>query len=98
MLGEFLPDAASTEFVTLAWIDDRDLVYRASGNVIGDSDNTVLTVGGESARDDSPGLFVGSYLVRQASPVPLPAAFWLFGSALAGLGLITRKRKGVEAA
>ncbi|MCP4993756.1 MAG: VPLPA-CTERM sorting domain-containing protein [Gammaproteobacteria bacterium] len=31
-------------------------------------------------------------------PVPLPAAVWLFGSALAGLGLMTRKRNGVEAA
>lgn len=26
-------------------------------------------------------------------PVPVPAAFWLFGSALAGLGLLAKKRK-----
>lgn len=33
---------------------------------------------------------VGNYLVTQ-SPVPAPAAFWLFGSALVTLGTIRRK-------
>ncbi|MCP4343383.1 MAG: VPLPA-CTERM sorting domain-containing protein [Desulfobulbaceae bacterium] len=40
---------------------------------------------------------LGSYVLH-VSAVPIPAAVWLFGSALAGLGLMTRKRKGVEAA
>lgn len=31
----------------------------------------------------------------EVDPVPLPAAVWLFGSALAGLGFVTRKRKCV---
>ena len=38
----------------------------------------------------------GAYFVRDAelvpSPVPIPAAIWLFGSALLGLGVIKRKR------
>ena len=40
----------------------------------------------------SPG---GSFLVRnsQLSVVPLPAAVWVFGAALAGLGWLTRRQK-----
>ncbi len=30
-------------------------------------------------------------------PVPIPAAFWLFGSALAGLGIVAKRRRGAEA-
>jgi len=30
--------------------------------------------------------------VLDASVVPIPAAFWLFGSALAGLGWMRRKK------
>ena len=32
-----------------------------------------------------------TYLVRPAQAVPVPAAAWLFGAALAGLGLVRRK-------
>jgi len=28
-----------------------------------------------------------------SSPVPVPAAFWLFGSAIAGLGFVGRNRR-----
>ena len=35
-------------------------------------------------------------LTKRPVVVPLPAAVWLFGSALVGLGLVARKRKGVE--
>jgi len=34
-----------------------------------------------------------TFTVQNASPVLLPAAVWLFGSALTGLGFITRKSK-----
>jgi len=35
---------------------------------------------------------------EEVAPVPLPAAVWLFGSALAGLCLVTRKRESDDAA
>ncbi len=38
-----------------------------------------------------------NYVTWTPTAVPLPGALWLFGSALAGFGFITRKRKGVEA-
>jgi len=31
------------------------------------------------------------------SPVPIPAAVWLFGSALAGMGVIGRRRRAIQA-
>ncbi len=43
----------------------------------------------------APTTFSASAIVRDPAPVPLPAAVWLFGSAIAGFGFITRKRKGV---
>ena len=33
-----------------------------------------------------------AYLELEASPVPLPAAAWLFGSALLGLGVVKRRK------
>jgi hypothetical protein len=36
---------------------------------------------------------IGSYLVRDLSPVPVPAALWLFGTALIGLVGMSRRRK-----
>ena len=40
--------------------------------------------------------YVGSFLVREVpdvSPIPVPAAFWLFGTALIGLAGFGRRRK-----
>ena len=34
----------------------------------------------------------GTYVVERVSPVPIPAAAWLFGSALLGLGALKRKK------
>lgn len=39
------------------------------------------------------GTYAGMY---ELSPVPLPAAAWLFGSALIGLGAFARKRKNAK--
>jgi len=36
-----------------------------------------------------------SFDVVSASPVPLPAAVWLFGSALAGMGMVGRRKSGL---
>ncbi|MDH5571631.1 MAG: hypothetical protein OEY89_07690 [Gammaproteobacteria bacterium] len=43
--------------------------------------------------DDYKNLTIGSALVRTASPVPVPAALWLFASGLLGLVGITRHRR-----
>jgi len=45
-----------------------------------------------SRNDDYKSLTIGSALVRTASPVPLPAAFWLFSSGLIGLTGFIRRR------
>ena len=42
-------------------------------------------------RDDFATPTLGHWLVRQTSPVPLPAAAWLLGSALGALGLMRRR-------
>ena len=49
-----------------------------------------IAVGGEAGFPLS-GLFAYSMNVNVA-PVPLPAAFWLLGSAVAGLGMFRRRR------
>lgn len=49
-----------------------------------------IAVGGESGFPLE-GLFAYSMAVNVA-PVPLPAAFWLLGSALAGMGMFGRRR------
>jgi hypothetical protein len=41
----------------------------------------------------SSGLGAGEGSTSQISAVPLPAAAWLFGSALLGLGALRRKQK-----
>jgi len=47
-------------------------------------------------RDDNYKNFsIGSALVRTVSPVPVPAAFWLFGSGLLGLAGLAHHRKAV---
>ena len=37
-------------------------------------------------------MYIDSYGIYNTNPVPVPAAAWLFGSALAGLGVIRRKK------
>jgi len=49
-----------------------------------------IAVGGESGFPMQ-GIFAYNMDVTIA-PVPLPAAFWLLGSALAGLGVFGRRR------
>lgn len=57
--------------------------------------NYSLFVGGNySGGAGSPGKYTVSLT---ASPVPLPAAFWLFGSAVAGLGLAGRRKGKADA-
>jgi hypothetical protein len=53
------------------------------------SSGTMIPNGG--IRDDSGSFFIGSFLVT-ASPVPVPGAGWLFGSALIGLVGLKRQK------
>ena len=53
--------------------------------VYGLAHNSDYTIGASSGQDDQ-----GIYLVR-SSIVPIPAALWLFGSGLIGLGWFKRK-------
>ena len=58
---------------------------------IGDGPETAIIV--EGLRDYIADPTYGSWLVRQTSPVPLPAALPLFASGLAGLGWLSRRRR-----
>jgi hypothetical protein len=42
--------------------------------------------------------YTSEYAFVSYKLVPLPAAIWLFGSALVGLGFVTRKRKSIDTA
>lgn len=57
-----------------------------------------VAVGGERCNDGTAACTGGSYSATFSltiRPVPLPAAFWLMGSALGSLGLVARRRKRV---
>lgn len=57
-------------------------------------DYTLFVGGNYSGGSGSPGKYTVSLT---ASPVPVPAAIWLFGSALAGLGITGRRKERVTA-
>lgn len=50
-----------------------------------------------TTENPSVGYAYASFEPLDFSPVPVPAAAWLFGTALAGLGFVTRKRKALKA-
>jgi len=55
-------------------------------------DNLTFGFGATATRDNGSGVFYDNLEFAQVSQVPVPAAAWLFGSALLGLGVIKRKR------
>ena len=62
---------------------------------IGDFDFSVYSVNDLVVQVGESGIFpelVGGTNIVAGSVVPLPAAFWLFGSGLAGLGLVRRQK------
>lgn len=55
-----------------------------------------VAIGGERCNDGTAACTGGAYSATfslNVQPVPLPAAFWMMGSALAGLGLLGRRKK-----
>lgn len=92
---------AFTEAVGSSVIDrPRGLAFNAAGDLLVGSFGSVSrsnilqfdgTTGNyEGVFASGGGLTTGMYMAVQ--PVPVPAAVWLFGSALAGLGVIGRRR------
>lgn len=73
---------------------DENSVWRIAGATQGSTFNNVLTLDftGDytSSATSSTSSVIGTFLV-QSTVVSLPAAAWLFGSALVGLGFL-RKR------
>ncbi|MES9906348.1 MAG: VPLPA-CTERM sorting domain-containing protein [Sedimenticola sp.] len=68
-------------FISAHWVGDSAYI----GNWL-DAD----TVLGDTASTPN----IGTWTVVSAQPpVPVPASVWLFGSALAGLGFVGRKKK-----
>jgi hypothetical protein len=55
-----------------------------------DPNDTILFFARITGANDGPDSF---FIVPQLQAVPLPAAVWLFGSGLVGLGLLSRRRK-----
>lgn len=86
----FLANYRSPGEHVVAAISDYELVDRDDGTPRGDAPDYVESI--YFFRDsDVAQVITGSFLV-QASPVPVPAAAWLFGSALLGLVGVSRKR------
>jgi len=89
------PDTCAAERSCLAFVD---AFYNSTGSI------AMVYLWGTYGWDpyvnphyqwiDEPNLHTGSFLLREVSAVPLPAAVWLFGSGLVGLiGLAKRKTK-----
>lgn len=58
-----------------------------------------IAAGGEGCNDSTSacrGPFYSATFSLHVQPVPLPAAFWLMGSALGSLGLVARRRKRAD--
>lgn len=83
--ADLFPDTESVNcqiFTSVGWqIDSIGLLYFAHSGT-----NMCIGVDGQNSR-------IGSFLLRDTTAVPLPAAFWLFGSGLLGLVKIA-SRKG----
>ncbi|MCX2980697.1 VPLPA-CTERM sorting domain-containing protein [Halieaceae bacterium IMCC14734] len=56
-------------------------------------DNLTFGFGATSTNNNGSGVFYDNLEFSQVSPVPLPAAAWLFGSALIGLTGLASRRK-----
>jgi hypothetical protein len=83
-------------------LEGENLIYQATGDVIDYSgflsagDYTIIAEANVYGRGFNEGGaaydFSGEFGTAEVAFVPVPAALWLFGSALAGLGWIRRKR------
>lgn len=83
----------------LSFLDNRNLKGGIDGAKFGEGEwftrqftanvDYMLTVSGKAI-----GLFGGKYkLETQVAPVPLPAAFWLLGTAVVGFVMFSRRRQ-----
>ena len=70
-------------------------LYAWTGNGSGNGSATAYSLG--TASFGVAGADILSFTGNGSSPVPLPAAFWLFGSGLLGLAGISRRRAGTLA-
>jgi len=83
------------EIVTVSFVDGTQQTYQLPGLGAGGSDAFFGYVSDDatisSVRVSDDGLFVGYDNFYYSTVVPIPAAAWLFGSALAGLGWLRRR-------
>ncbi len=91
ILGSQLRSEVGGIYYDTAIIVDGEQVSRSSGASGGDATDNVSTAYG-SFRTDQSHWQLGSFLVAEVAVVPVPAAAWLFGSALIGLVGIKRKK------
>jgi len=87
--GVYDPDTVSGGDVVFSLITDTSVVSSSVIDSVADGNNTVL---GHSATPPS-AFLVGTDGGMTLSAVPVPAAFWLFGSAAIGLVTMGRNRK-----
>ena len=87
--GAFIWDAdAGTRFLKDVLIEAGvDLTGWGIGNAYGISDDGLTIVGNATNPDGERVIFIA-----ELTPVPVPAAYWLFGSALGLLGWMSRKK------
>lgn len=91
MLAYYIPAPGDVSLTSAAVIDDTDLIVRATGAPYGNAVDEVMTNHATINRNSSGDMAMGSFLVR-ASPVPIPAASWLLGSALLGFIGLNREK------
>lgn len=72
-------------------IADSEFIHRHEGWSYYDTDDWIIPAHGSVGSGTGAALEYGSFLVTP-SAVPIPAAAWLFGSALLGLGVVKRRK------
>ena len=97
--GESSECGGSNTFTCNANIVIEDIAFGGSQNLGFFEDSYGLSTGIDSINlqayvgKNSSGLATSSFLVRDVSAVPVPAAAWLFGSGLIGLVAFARRKK-----